>query len=129
MAKHPTGVGNFEIPAEIRNLAEQSVEQARRALDSFMTATQQAMNAWESQAAAARSGGKDVRRKAIQFAERNVANSLEFAQRLVKAKDADEVMRLQTEFIRAQMQALAEQAQELGQAVAQATMEAARPKF
>ena len=53
---------------------------------------------------------------------------LEFAQKLVRAKDLEEMTRLQTEFMQRQMQTLAEQAQELGQTATRAAMDAARPK-
>ncbi len=112
MAKSPTG--NFEIPAEMRNVAEQSVVQARQAFDGFMSAAQKAMSQWEEQTAAAQAGAKDTGEKIMGFAERNVSTSFEFAQRLVRARDVEEMMRLQTEFVRSQMETLAEQAKEIG---------------
>ena len=53
MAKEATG--NFEIPREMRTFAEQSVEQARKAFDGFMTAAQKAASSIEGQASAAQS--------------------------------------------------------------------------
>jgi hypothetical protein len=44
---------NFEIPAEMRQMAEQSVEQAKKAFDGFIAAAQQAVSNFEGQAAAA----------------------------------------------------------------------------
>ena len=126
MAKEASG--NFEIPREMRTFAEQSVEQARKAFDGFMTAAQKAASSIEGQASAAQSGAKDIRQKAMGFAEKNVATSFEFAQKLVRAKDLEEMTRLQTEFMQRQMQTLAEQAQELGQTATRAAMDAARPK-
>ncbi|MFL5033030.1 MAG: phasin family protein [Xanthobacteraceae bacterium] len=111
----------------MRTFAEQSVEQARKAFDGFMTAAQKAASSIEGQASAAQSGAKDIRQKAIGFAEKNVAMSFEFAQKLVHARDIEEVTRLQTEFVQRQMQALAEQAQELGQSATQTATRAARP--
>jgi len=125
MAKEANG--NFEIPREMRAIAEQSVEQARKAFDGFMSAAQKAASRIEGQASAAQSGAKDMRHKAMSFAEKNVANSFEFAQKLLNAKDMEEVTRLQTEFVQRQMQALAEQAQELGQTATRAAMGAAQP--
>jgi len=116
----------FEIPREMRNFAEQSVEQARKAFDGFMTAAHKAASSFEGQASAAQTGAKDMREKAIAFAEKNVAASFEFAQKLVRAKDFEEVTRLQTEFIQHQMQLLAAQGQELGQSATRAAMGAAR---
>ena len=117
MAKSP--MGSFEIPAEMRNVAEQSVVQARQAFDGFMSAAQKAVSKWEEQAAVAQAGAKDTSQRIMDFAEQNVATSFEFAQRLVRAKDFDEMMRLQSEFVRSQMETLGEQAKELGQGVAQ----------
>jgi phasin len=125
MAKQATG--NFEVPREMRTFAEQSVEQARKAFDGFMTAAQKAASSLEGQASAAQTGAKDMRQKAMTFAEKNVAMSFDFAQKLVHAKDLEEVTRLQAEFVQRQMQALTEQAQELGQTATRAAMGAARP--
>jgi len=125
MAKETTP--NFEVPREMRAFAEQSFDQARKAFDGFMTAAQKAASSLEGQATAAQSGAKDMRQKAMAFAEKNVTTSFEFAQKLVHAKDLEEVTRLQTEFVQRQMQALAEQAQELGQSATRAAMGAVRP--
>jgi phasin len=119
--------GAFEVPREMRSLAEQSVEQARQAFDTFISAAQKAASNIEGQASAAQAGAKDVRQKAMAFAEKNVATSFDFAQKLVQAKDVEELTRLQTEFVQHQMQTLSEQAQELGQTATRAAMDAARP--
>jgi hypothetical protein len=57
-----------------------------------------------------------------------VQASLDHAQLLLKAKDLPEVMRLQGEYVQAQMRALAEQTSEMGQVVGKAAMDAAKPK-
>jgi len=106
----------FEIPSDMRKFAEKSVEQAKQAFDSFIAAASQAMSTFEGQAEAFRHGSDDVRRRAIAFAEQNVDASFEFAQRLVHAKDVQEVVRLQTEFVQSQIRTLTEQAKELGEA-------------
>ena len=49
------------------------------------------------------------------LAESNVAASFDFAQRLVRAKDTEEMMALQAEYVKSQMAALNEQAKELSQ--------------
>jgi phasin len=121
-------LSSFEIPPEIRQLAQQSVEQAKKAVDGFITAAQQAADTLEGHAAAAQAGAKDVGRRAMTFAEQNVANSFEFAEKLVRAQDAQEVMRLQTEFMRSQIEALSQQARELGDTAARTAMEGVKPK-
>jgi phasin len=108
---------NFEIPAEMRAFAEKSVEQARQAFDSFMSAAQRAAGGADRQAA----GAKELGGLAIRFAERNIAASFEFAQRLVRAKDAQEVLALQADYVKSQIAAFKEQADALGEEAAKMT--------
>jgi phasin len=124
MAKEMSGA--FEIPREMRAFCEQSFEQARKAFDGFMSAAHKAAENMEGQAAVAQTSAKDMREKAMGFAERNVSSSFEFAQKLMRAKDIEEVTRLQTEFVQQQMQVFTQQAQELGQTATRVAKEAVR---
>jgi phasin len=108
----------FQIPPEMRALAEKSVEQAKQAVEGFISAAQRTASALEGQAETARKGAKDAGEKAMGFAEQNIANSFDFVQKLVRAKDVQEMLELQASYIRSQMQVLAEQAKELGQSSA-----------
>src|SRR3977135_1849830 len=126
MANDP--MWNFDVPTQMRQFAEQSVEQAKKAVDGFRAAAQKTAAAMETQAATAQSGAKDIGQKAMAFAEQNIANSFEFAQKLVRAKDMQEVMALQAEFMKAQMQARAAQAKELGSTATKAATDSAKPK-
>lgn len=114
----------FEVPADMRKFAEQSVEQARQAFDRFISAAHGAVADFEGRAQTARSGAMDVGGRAMTFAERNMAASFEFAQQLVKAKDVQEVVRLQTEYVKAQVQALNEQTKELADTAARVAKDA-----
>ncbi len=125
MAKDP--MSGFEIPSDMRQLAERSVEQAKQAFEGFISAAQKAVSTFEGQAAVAQEGAKDVRQKAISFAEQNVSTSFEFAQKLVRAADIQEVMRLQAEFVRAQLATMSEQAKEIGETASKAAMSATKP--
>lgn len=107
MASHGTAI--FEVPAEMRALAEKSMEQAKQALDSFCSATQRAVGTADRQAASA----KEVGELAVRFAERNIAASFEFAQRLVRAEDSQEVMALHADYVKSQVAAFSDQAREL----------------
>ena len=92
MLKDP--MANFEIPTEMRNLAAQSVEQAKKAFDDFITAAQKAVTAVEGHATGAKASTKNIGQKAMAFAEKNVATSFEFAQKVVRAKDIQELTQL-----------------------------------
>ncbi len=117
MAKNASPTG-FEIPAEMRALAEKSVEQAKTAFDSFMSAAQSAVSAAENQAGSARDGAREVSQLAMRFAGRNVASSFDYAQKLARAKDAQEVIGLHADYANSQIAALTEQARELSQSAA-----------
>jgi phasin len=118
----------FEVPPELRTFAEKSVEQARQAVDGFISAAHHAMSAFEGQAETARKGARDVTEKAMTFAERNMASAFAFAHDLVRARDLQEVLRLQADYIRRQMETLTEQARELGESTSKAAKDAAAPK-
>ena len=118
----------FEIPKEMRAMAEASFGQARNTFEKFVASAQQAAGSFEDRGATARAGAKDISSKAIAYAEKNVQASLDHAQSLLKAKDLSEVMRLHSEYVQAQMRALAEQASEISQTVGKAAMDAAKPR-
>ena len=122
------GSNRFEIPKEMRSMAEASFDQARKAFEIFLTGAQQTAGSIEERGAAVRTGAKDISAKAISYAEKNVQASLDYAQSLLHAKDLTEIMRLHSEYVQAQMRSLAEQASEMGQIVSQAAMDAAKPK-
>ena len=122
------GRDHFEIPKEMRSMAEASFDQARNAFEKFLANAQAAAGSLEERGATVRAGAKDISAKAIAYAEKNVQSSLDYAQSLLHAKDLTEVMRLHSEYVQAQMRSLAEQASEMGQTVSRAAMEAAKPK-
>ncbi len=126
MAKDP--IEQFAIPPEMRALAEQSVTQARKAFDGFMEAATKAMGQMQGRAQAAHGGATEIAHKSISYAEQNVAVTFDFAQKLLHAKDAAEVMALQSEYLSRQMQALSTQVQDLGQSAAKIVVDAAKPK-
>ena len=118
---------NFEIPEEMRKFADQSVEQARKAFEAVISTAHQTVTTLEGRAAAAHAGARDVGEKAMAFAEHNVASSFEFARQLVRAKNMEEILRLQADYMKTQLQTLADQAGELGQTATKAAMKTSRP--
>jgi len=122
------GRDHFEIPKDMRSMAEASFEQARKAFETFVSNTQQAASSIEQRNAAMKDGARDISGKLISFAEKNVTSSLDYAESLLKAKDFTEVMRLHSDYVQTQMRTLSEQASEMGQLVSRAAMDAARPK-
>jgi phasin len=118
----------FEIPKDMRSMAETSFEQARKAFEKFLEGAQATAGSIEERGETVRAGAKDISAKALVYAEKNVQASLDYAQSLLHAKDLSEVMRLHSEFVQAQMRSLAEQASEMGQIMSRAAMDATKPK-
>jgi len=106
---------SYEIPPEIQKMAERNVEQARQAFDQFVGAARQAVKNVEDQMETALTGAKDVRNSALQMAERNISSSFQFAQQLLTAKDAQDVVQMHSQFVKSQMAALSDQTKELAQ--------------
>src|SRR5246500_2627887 len=118
----------FEIPKEMRSMAEASFDQARKTFEKFLANAQATAGSIEERNATVRAGAKDIGSKALSFAEKNVQASLDYAQSLLHAKDLPEMMRLHSEYVQGQMRSLAEQASEMGQIVSRAAMDATKPK-
>jgi phasin len=119
---------NFEIPQNMKDMAEAGFDQARKAFENFMSAAQKTASQFEDQGAAAQASAKELSAKAVRFAEANIKASLDYAERLLQARDLPEVLKLHAEHVQNQMRALTEQAGELGQAVTRAAMDAAKPR-
>src|ERR1700748_422325 len=90
---------HFEIPKEMRSMAEASFDQARQAFEKFLAAAQQTAGSIEEQRETVRAGAKDIGTKAMAFAEKNVRASLDYAEALVHAKDLTEVLRLNGDYV------------------------------
>lgn len=111
----------YEIPAEMRDFAEKSVEQARKAIDGFMSAAQKTVDTFEGSANTVQASAKDATRKTFTYAEQNLAAAFDLAQRMVRAKDMQEAMQIQAEFVRTQFEAMQAQMKEFG-SIAQSAM-------
>ena len=110
----------FEVPNEMRAVAERSVELAKLAFQQLVQAAQDAVSPSEERGEASQVGPLDTSKKAMSFAERNVLSAFEFAQKIVQTKDIKKLVRMQTEFLQAQTQALGEQVKDLGETVSKA---------
>lgn len=121
-AKQP----NYEVPAEMRDFAEKSVEQARKAIDGFMGAARKTADTLEGSAQTVQVSSKDLTQKTFSYAEQNIAAAFDLAQRLVRAKDVQEAMQIQAEFVRSQFSSMQTQMKEFG-SMAQSAMSQTTP--
>lgn len=120
---------SFEIPPELRDMAEKNVEQARAAYGQFMDFLTQAMGAWAGAPGAAEmSGFRAAQERAIAFAKENAERSFALASDLARAKDVQEVLTLQSRYAQTQMQTFGIQAQQLAWLMADAMRDMQKPK-
>ena len=87
-----------------------------------MDAMTQAMMAWSSSPSGGITAGYTaVQERAVQIARENGDNAFALVNELSKAKDLQEVLRLQSAFAKKQMESYARQAQDFGRLLAEAT--------
>ncbi|WP_083784717.1 phasin [Methylobacterium sp. 4-46] len=104
----------FEVPAQMRELAEKSVAQARQAFDSFINGARKAAAATQESAEAAHGRAKEMSAQGFEAAEQSVNAALDFAQKLTQAKSVQEAMQLQSEYMKSQLATMQQNAQEFG---------------
>src|SRR3954447_13305966 len=120
---------NFQVPEEMRNMAERSVTQTRQALESFLQAARRTAETMEQTTDKVQASSKDMAQKTLSAVEQNIRTSLDYAERLVRAKDLQEAAQIQSAFVRTQSEAMQAQMKEFGSAaqsaMGQATDQAA----
>ncbi len=115
----------LEVPEAMRDFADQSVSQAKKAFDTFMSNAQTAVTKMEDSASSAQAASSDMQKEAMSFAEEQVANAFDLAQKMVRAKDAQELMTIQANYMRQQMEAVTAQTKDIGDKMTAAAKDAA----
>ena len=106
----------FDIPQELRQLAEQNVERARQLYLQFVEGIAHTMAVWATPASDAISPGFNrVRARAVKFAKENADEAFKLAREIAKVKDIHELLNLQSRYVQSQMKWYADQTQEFGQ--------------
>ncbi len=85
----------LEVPAELRDLVEKSIEQTERAFGMFFDAANRSVSSVPNP-------GTEMSRQALSFTEQNMKTAFEHARKLIHATDLQQAMQLQSEFLRSQ---------------------------
>ena len=96
----------MEVPPQVRDFAVKSVDQAQRAISSFMESASKSVIMVPGPMS-------DVAKQTLEITEKNLKLSLDHARKLMHAKDISEVMQLQTEFLRNQFGLATEQSNQI----------------
>ena len=103
----------FDVPTDLRDFAERSVEQARKAFEGFLAVAQRTAGSAGDAAGAGQGGTRSVASHVLSYTEQNVNAAFDLANKLVRAKDPQEVFALQSDYLKTQLSALQTQAKEL----------------
>jgi hypothetical protein len=97
-----------------KQTAEQITKETQGAMENYFGWLQNTMSAspW---------GNTDLNKKLLSYATQNVTAAFTFAQKMSHAKDLQDVVKIQTEFVQMQIDAFNERAKEFGEAVLAAT--------
>jgi phasin len=85
----------LEVPAELRELAEKTIDQAEKAFGMFFDAAGKSMSSMPGP-------GTEISKQALSYTEQNMRAAFEHARKLVHVTDLQEAMRIQSEFLRSQ---------------------------
>jgi phasin len=112
----------LEVPAELRDLAEKTIDQAERAFGMFFEAATKSVTSIPSP-------GTEISKQALTFTEQNVKAAFEHARKLVHATDLQEAMQIQSEFLRSQFTNAGEHMRQITGEVMSAAKDTMKPKF
>lgn len=111
----------FEVPQELRHLAEENVERAHQLYLQFMDGVGQAMATWSSASSDVTAPGfREVQERAVKIANENADAAFKLAKDVAQAKDLHELIDLQTRYVQSQMKWYADQTQEFGRLMTKA---------
>jgi hypothetical protein len=99
---------------KMREMAQATLYKAKDAVSKYMVESQKMRAKVDSSVQASYSSAKDMNEKAVAFAEANVVAGFELAERLLQAKDPQEMGAVYQSHLKEQMEKMNAQFRELG---------------
>jgi phasin len=112
----------LEVPAELRDLAEKTIDQAEKAFGMFFDAANKSV-------ASVPSPGTEISKQALSFTEQNMKAAFEHARKLVHATDLQQAMQIQSEFLKSQFTNAGEHMRQISSGVMTAAKDATKVKL
>jgi hypothetical protein len=103
-----------EQAEKMREMAQTTLDQAKDAVSKYMAESQKIREKADSSVRASYSTAKEMNEKAVAFAEANVTAGFELAQRLLQAKDPQEMGLVYQNHLKEQLEKMNAQFRELG---------------
>ena len=98
----------LEMPAQVREFAEKTIDQAEKGFSAFIDAANQSVSQMPSPAT-------DLSLRALSISERNMKAAFEHARKLLHAKDVQDAMRIQAEILESSVRSGDRAAERIGQ--------------
>jgi hypothetical protein len=111
-----------DLNTNAKQVVERTVEQMQGALDNYFNFIQKTMSSYPI-------GGTEFGEKLKSYAEKNIAATNEYVLKLSQAKDLQEAIRIQTDFVQTQFNAFGEQTKSLAETFTKAATEAVKMRF
>ncbi len=102
-----------EVPDAFRDLMKVSIEQAKRAFDTFAATSERTWKTFETSSQTASSGLRSLNEKIAEITRNNAEANFTLAMKLTESKDVSQAMELQTEHARKQMETFVHQLEEI----------------
>jgi phasin len=112
----------LEVPAELRDLAEKTIDQAERAFGMFFDAANKSV-------ATISTPGSDISKQTLAFTEQNMKAGFEHARKLVHVTNLQEAMQIQSEFLRSQFTNAGEHMRQMTGDMMSVAKDTFKPKF
>lgn len=102
-----------EIPEPVRNMMKATIDQTRKAFETFISASQQAMSGFDTGANPSMDGLKQLNEKIAEFTRQNADANFRFAMKLADAKKINDVVDMQSAYVRELMDTYGKQLEEI----------------
>jgi phasin len=118
---------NFaELPDSIRGIMKSSIEQARKAFDSFVATSENMLHGLDTSSNPVADSLKNLNEKVAAFTRQNAEANFNLAMRLADARQLSEIVELQNAHMREQMETFSRQLEELRDLTVKAVKEGSR---
>lgn len=102
-----------DVPAEVADFAQKSVDQAQAAFEKASDVAHGNVQTLDAAATAFKTRTADIQMKAMEIVQTNMNSAFDFVRKAFSAKDASELIALNQDFARDQLQNFTRQASEL----------------
>jgi phasin len=102
-----------ELPDSIRTIMKSSIEQARKAFDTFVASSEKMLSGLDTSHNPVADSLKQLNEKVASFTRQNAESNFNLALRLADARQLSEIVELQNAHVREQMETFTRQLEEL----------------